>query len=71
MAYEIGDRVVVNLKGMVILGVTDLAGQTEALGTVVDKPGGVLYNVRLDDPLPPAVESLNFVGGGRLRPIAS
>ncbi len=42
MAYEIGDRVMVNLVGLMVLGATDLSGRTESSGTVVDKPGGIL-----------------------------
>ena len=71
MAYEIGDRVVVNLEGMLILGASRQTGKTEAPGTVVDKPGGVLYNIRLDEPLPPNVEKIDFVGGSRLSPLKS
>ena len=71
MAYEIGDRVIVNLRGLTVLGATDLSGRTETSGTVVDKPGGILYNIRLDEPLPPNVESIDFVGGSRLKPMDS
>ena len=71
MAYEIGDRVIVNLRGLVVLGATDLSGRDESSGTVVDKPGGILYNIRLDEPLSPNVESIDFVGGSRLKPIGS
>lgn len=71
MAYEIGDRVIVNLVGLMVLGVTDLSGRTETPGTVVDKPGGILYNIRLDEPLPPNVQSIDFIGGSRLKPLAS
>ena len=42
MPYEIGDRVIVDLQGVRILGVPDLGGQTDAVGTVVEKPGGLL-----------------------------
>ena len=38
--YEIGDRVIVALRDVKILGVPDLGGQTDAVGTVVEKPGG-------------------------------
>ena len=71
MAYEIGDRVIVNLRGLMVLGATDLAGRTETSGTVIDKPGGILYNIRLDEPLPPNVETIDFVGGSRLKPMGS
>ncbi len=69
MAYEIGDRVIVNLQGLMVLGVTDLSGKTEASGTVVDKPGGILYNIRLDEPVPVDVATIDFVGGSRLKPM--
>jgi hypothetical protein len=65
--YEIGDRVIVNLRGLVILGVDDLGSKTEAGGTVVEKPGGVLYHVLLDEPLSGGVDKIPFVGGSRLR----
>lgn len=71
MPYEIGDRVAVDLKGMVLLGAPDLRGRTQAIGTVVAKPGGLLYNVRLDEPLAPGFDTLTFVGGVRLKPIES
>ena len=71
MAYEIGDRVIVNLRGLLVLGATDLSGRNETSGTVVDKPGGILYNIRLDEPLPPNVATIDFIGGSRLKPIAS
>ena len=48
MPYDIGDRVVVDLRGLIVLGVSDLGGRPEAIGTVVEKPGGVLYNMQLD-----------------------
>jgi hypothetical protein len=69
--YEIGDRVIVNLRGLVILGVDDLGSRTEAGGTVVEKPGGVLYNVLLDEPLSEGVDKIPFVGGSRLRSFAA
>ena len=67
MPYEIGDRVIVDLRGVIVLGVPDLGGQTDAVGTVVEKPGGVLYNVRLDAPLAPDHDMLTFLGGSHLR----
>ena len=69
MPYEISERVVVDLQGMLVLGAGDLEGRTEATGTVIDKPGGVLYNIRLDHPLPPDVKTIDFVGGSRLKPL--
>jgi hypothetical protein len=69
--YEIGERVIVNLQGLVILGVDDLGSRTEAAGTVVDKPGGVLYHVSLDQPLSEGVDRISFVGGSRLRSLAA
>lgn len=71
MPYEIGDRVIVNLRGLVILGVDDLGSRTEAGGTVVEKPGGVLYHVLLDKPLSEGVDRITFVGGSRLRSLAA
>ena len=71
MPYEIGDRVIVNLQGLVILGVDDLGSRTEAGGTVVEKPGGVLYHVLLDEPLSESVDRITFVGGSRLRSLAA
>jgi hypothetical protein len=71
MPYDIGTRVIVDLRGLVLLGSPDLRGRTEAIGTVVDRPGGVLYNVRLDEPLAPGLETLTFVSGRRLRPMES
>ena len=69
MPYDIGDRVIVNLQGVKILGVSDLGGKTEAVGTVVEKPGGLLYNVRLDAPLAPDHDMVTFIGGRHLRPV--
>jgi len=71
MPYDIGDRVVVDLRGLIVLGVSDLGGRTEAIGTVVEKPGGVLYNVRLDEPLPPDQGTITFIGVNRLSPLES
>ncbi|MDA1349156.1 MAG: hypothetical protein O3A47_09905 [Chloroflexi bacterium] len=48
MPYEIGDRVVVKLP--TDWKVRDLKGKVEGLGTMVEKPGGVVYNVQLDEP---------------------
>ena len=67
MPFNVGDRVVVDLRQLVVLGVGDMGDKTEATGTVVDRPGGVLYNVRLDEPLAPGNETINFIGGSRLR----
>ena len=70
MAYEVGDRVIVDLQVILVLGVSDFEGKTEAAGTIIDRPGGVLYNVRLDDPLPPDVDHINLIGGGAgLKPL--
>ena len=69
MSYEIGDRVIVDLRGRIVLGLPDHGGKTEAIGTVVDRPGGVLYNVRLDEPLAPGVDTLTFIGEARLKPL--
>ena len=71
MPYEIGDRVIVNLRGLVILEVDDLGSRTEAAGTVVEKPGGVLYHVLLDQPLSESVDRITFVGGSRLRSLTA
>jgi hypothetical protein len=71
MPYEIGDRVIVNLVGLVSLGVDDVGSRTEAAGTVVEKPGGVLYNVLLDEPLSESVDRIIFIGGSRLRSLAA
>ncbi len=70
MAYEIGDRVTVNLKGLMVLGASDFSDRDETSGTVVDKPGGILYNIRLDEPLPPNVATIDFIGGSRLKPLS-
>ena len=67
MAFNIGDRVVVDLQKMVVLRVENLGGKTEATGTIVDRPGGVLYNVRLDERLAPGVETIDFIGVSHLR----
>ena len=69
MPFEVGDRVIVDLQGLVILQAPDHGGKTEAIGTVVDRPGGMLYNVHLDEPLAPGVDRLTFVGGGHLKPL--
>jgi hypothetical protein len=69
MPYDIGDRVIVDLRGVKILGVSDLGGKTDAVGTVVEKPGGLLYNVRLDAPLAPDHDMVTFIGGRHLRPV--
>ncbi len=71
MPYDIGDRVVVDLRGLIVLGVSDLGGRTEAIGTVVEKPGEVLYNVHLDEPLPPDRDTITFIGVNRLSPLDS
>ena len=69
MPYDIGDRVIVDLRGVKILGVSDLGGKTDAVGTVVEKPGGLLYNVRLDAPLAQDHDMVTFIGGRHLRPV--
>ena len=46
---------------MLVLGVSDFEGETEAASTEIDRPGGVLYNVKLDDPLPPDVDLINLI----------
>lgn len=71
MPYDIGDRVTVDLRGLVLLGAPELGGRTEAIGTVVARPGGLLYNVHLDEPLAPGYDTLTFVGGVRLKPVQS
>ena len=49
MPYEVGHRVIARLPTE--WRMKDLKGRTEALGTVVEKPGGAVYNVLLDEPL--------------------
>ena len=50
MPYETGDRVIVDLRGVIVLGVPDLGGQTDAVGTVVEKPGALYANFPKDHP---------------------
>jgi hypothetical protein len=41
--------------------VPDLRGRSEAVGTVVETPGGLVYNVLLDDPPDPRFNSLTYL----------
>ena len=66
MPYDIGDGFVADLRGLIVLGVSDLGGRTEAIGTVVEKPGAELFNVHLDEPLPPYRDMITFIGVNRL-----
>ena len=67
MAYEIGDRVII-IKLLQNHQVRDLKGRTEATGTVVAKPGGVVYDVLFDDPPDPNYNTLTYLGEEDLRP---
>ena len=66
MAFEIGDRVIVELEGLENFQIPELNGEREAVGTVVGKPGRVLYNVDLDEPIG-EFKTLSHLDEGRLR----
>ena len=57
--YNVGDRVKVRLP--VTFQVPDLQGQTEALGVIVETPGGVVYNVMVDNPPDPRYKLLTYL----------
>jgi hypothetical protein len=66
MSYEIGDRVVVNMRNLN----PDLIPPSpwpEAPGTVIENPSPGIYNVRLDDPTG-GYDILMDLGEDRLMP---
>ena len=69
MPYEVGDRVIARLP--TDWRMKDLKGRTEALGTVVEKPGGVVYNVLLDEPLEGEGNTLTYLSEYDLKPANS
>lgn len=66
MEYEIGDRVSVILDGPQPQWVRERKDEIERSGTVVAMPGGVVYNVELDDPPDPNIPILTAVHPDRL-----
>ena len=68
MPYEVGDRVIARLTAD--WRMKDLKGRTEALGTVVEKPGGVMYDVLLDEPVE-GEGTLTYLSEYDLRPANS
>lgn len=66
MLYEIGDRVIVNMRNLN----PDLIPSSpwaEAPGTVIENPSPGIYNVRLDDPIG-GCDILMDLGEDRLMP---
>ena len=57
--YQVGDRVKVKLT--TDTKVYDLKGRLDAVGTIVDVPGKIVYNVRLDDPSDPDYNTLTYL----------
>ena len=70
MPYQLGDRVIVNLKGLTSL--THRKGTMEAEGTVLQRLGPGFYDV-LFYPRPPYHELTiaSYVPEGLLRPVGS
>ena len=60
LRHGVGDRVRVKL--IADHKVADLKGRSEASGTIVETPGGVVYNVLLDDPPDPRFNTLTYLG---------
>ena len=48
MPFNIGDRVLARIPETGLIPDPD---RLQARGTVVEKPGGLVYNVRLDEPM--------------------
>ena len=59
LTYQIGDRVKVKLHAD--HKVPDLKGRSEAVGTIVETPGGLVYNVLLDEPPDPRFNTLTYL----------
>lgn len=59
LAYLIGDRVKVKLHFN--HQVRDLKGRSEAVGEIIETPGGLVYNVLLDDPPDPKFNTLTYL----------
>lgn len=57
--YRVGDRVKIRLT--TDAKVLDLEGREEAVGTITDMPGGLVYNVRVDDPPNPSYNTLTYL----------
>ena len=66
MPFDIGNRVIVNLEGLETQQLPDRGDQIEATGTVVGKPGGLVYDVHLDEPIG-ASQDLLYLREERLR----
>ena len=57
--FQIGDRVKVKLT--IDTKVFDLKDRSEAVGAIVDTPGEISYNVRIDDPPDPNYNTLTYL----------
>ncbi len=57
--YQLGDRVKVRLT--TDTKVFDLKGRSEAVGTIVDAPWKISYNVRLDEPPGPDYNTITYL----------
>lgn len=62
LQYKIGDRVRVKLHAN--HKVPDLRGRSEAVGTIIETPGDIVYNVLLDDPPNPQFNTLTYLAEG-------
>lgn len=59
LTYQVGDRVKIKLH--TDHKVRDLMGRSEAVGTIVETPGGLVYNVLLDEPLDARFNTLTYL----------
>jgi len=59
LTYQVGDRVKVKLYAD--HKVPDLKGRSEAAGTIVETPGGLVYNVLLDEPPDARFNTLTYL----------
>lgn len=62
--YSIGDRVEIEL--VETSQVRDLGGQETGTGRIVEMPGGVVYNVLLDEPPSPDFNMLTYLSEGHI-----
>ena len=68
MPFNVGDRVLVDLRGKEAHINVEFLTQTEWPGKVVAKPGGVVYNVKLDGSFT-AIDTLTYLRESDLRPL--
>ena len=57
--YQVGDRVRIRLTET--SQVPDLGGQSEAIGEIVETPGGVVYNVLIENPPDPRYNLITYL----------